>query len=122
MSDMRIPYSQKQRNLVARPPSADCSSSVSWVLLSAGLPLPGGVHAGGWAPVSGAFESWGLPGRGRWVTVWCSGEHIWLQFTGVGPAWRFDTSPWGCGDPNGPRLRFCPRSTASFTPRHWQGL
>ena len=121
MDAMKIPYSQAQRNLVARPSSADCSSSCSWVLLSAGLPLPGGVRAGQWAPVSGAFESWGAAGPGRWFTVMCSAEHIWIRFTGCGPAWRFDTSPWGCGDPDGPRLRYCARSLAGFTQRHWPG-
>jgi hypothetical protein len=121
ISDLKIPYSQRVRYLVTRPKSADCSSSVSLALLLAGVPLPGGVGAGKWAPVSGAFEGWGLPGRGRYVTIWCSAEHVWIQFTGVGPAWRFDTSPWGCGDPNGPRMRNCPRSTATFTARHWAG-
>ena len=122
MSDMKLPYSIGARTLVAHPPSADCSSSCSWVLLAAGLPLPGGVKAGQWAPVSGQFESWGQAGMGRWVTVMCSAEHIWLRFTGVGPAWRFDTSPHGCGDPDGPRLRNCARDTAGFTTRHWPGL
>lgn len=122
MSDMNLPYSQSDRTLVAHPPSADCSSSVSWALLAAGFPLPGGVHAGQWAPVSGQFMSgWGQSGRGRWFTVWCSSEHIWIQFTGVGPAWRFDTSPWSCGT-DGPRMRTCPRSTATFTARCWPGL
>lgn len=121
MSDMNIPYRITQRQLVARPPSADCSSSCSWALMQAGIPLPAGVGPGGWAPVSGQFESWGLAGKGQWVTIWCSGEHIWLQFTGgVGPAWRFDTSAHGSGG-SGPHLRFTSRSVSGFIPRHWEG-
>ena len=121
MSSWNIPYSKGQRNLVARPPSADCSSSCSWVLLKAGFALPGGVGAGGWAPVSGAFESWGQAGEGKYMTIWCSAEHIWIQWHGMGPAWRFDTSPHGSG-PLGPHQRAGARSTATFTPRHWPNL
>lgn len=121
MSDFNIPYSQSQRNLIARPPSADCSSSCSWALLQAGVPLPGGVGAGGWAPVSGQFENWGVAGKGQWVTIWCNAGHIWMQFTGgVGAAWRFDTSTYGSGG-SGPHIRFTSRPTSGFIPRHWQG-
>ena len=120
MSAMHIPYSISARTLVASPPSADCSSSCSWALLKAGFPLPGGISWGGWAPVSGQFESWGVGGEGKYFTVWCSGEHIWLRFHGF-PMWRFDTSPHGDG-PSGPQLRKTPRSTDTFMARHWPGL
>jgi hypothetical protein len=120
MSDMNIPYSKTQRTLVARPPSADCSSSVSWVLWRAGFPLPGGISAGGWAPVSGAFSGWGIAGEGKHFTLYYSAEHIWMRFHGL-PAWRFDTSPWGSGG-LGPHLRFTPRSLATFATRRWPDL
>ena len=127
MSDMNLPYDAGgPRSLGNNPRSADCSSSVSWALLHAGVPLPGNAGPNSWAPVSGAYLNWGMPGKGQWVTAWIkpgSGPagHIWLQFTGkVGPAWRFDTSAHGSGG-SGPHLRFTARSVSGFVPRHWTG-
>jgi cell wall-associated NlpC family hydrolase len=57
----------------------DCSGSVSYALAAAGLvssPM-----------VSGAFESWGEPGPGRWITIYANAGHIWMDVAG----WRFDT-------------------------------
>jgi peptidoglycan hydrolase CwlO-like protein len=57
----------------------DCSGSVSYALAAAGLlssPL-----------TSGAFESWGDPGPGRWITVYANAGHAWMEVAG----WRFDT-------------------------------
>jgi peptidoglycan hydrolase CwlO-like protein len=57
----------------------DCSGSVSYALAAAGLvssPM-----------VSGAFESWGDPGPGRWITVYANAGHVWMEVAG----WRFDT-------------------------------
>jgi cell wall-associated NlpC family hydrolase len=57
----------------------DCSGSVSYALAAAGLvssPL-----------TSGAFESWGEPGPGRWITVYANAGHVWMEVAG----WRFDT-------------------------------
>jgi hypothetical protein len=121
MSSWNIPYDKGQRNLIAHPPSADCSSSVSWVLLNAGFPLPGGVQAGGWAPVSGQFESWGQAGEGRYMTIECSAEHIWIRWHGLGNYWRFDTSPYGSGG-YGPHMRTTARPTTGFVQRHWPNL
>lgn len=96
----------------------DCSGSVCAALGAAGL----GYHTGGTSDVSGTIAAqWGAPGRGKAFTVWASAEHVWIQFTGAGPAWRFDTSPWNDGPP-GARVRNAARSTATFTPRHWPGL
>ena len=109
------PYRLTQRTLVERPPSADCSSGVSWCLLKAGIPLPGGVSWGKWAPVSGNFLSWGQAGRGQRVTVWTNAGHIWMQFHGF-TMWRFDT-----GGGSGGKLHGTPRSTGGFVARHWAG-
>lgn len=96
----------------------DCSGSVCAALGAAGL----GYHLGGPVDTSGTMAArWGMAGRGRWFTVWANAEHVWVQFTGVGLAWRFDTSSHGCGD-DGARLRSCPRSSGGFTPRRWPGL
>jgi len=57
----------------------DCSGSVSYALAAAGLvssPLD-----------STAFESWGEPGPGRWITVYANAGHAWMEVAG----WRFDT-------------------------------
>ena len=110
------PYRLTQRTLVERPPSADCSSGVSWCLLKAGVPLPGGVSWGKWAPVSGGFTSWGQSGRGQRATVWTNAGHIWMQFHGF-PNWRFDT-----GGGSGGKLHGTPRSTGGFVARHWAGM
>ena len=131
-SDMNLPYDANgPRSLGLHPRSGDCSSSVSWALLHAGVPLPGNAGPNSWAPVSGAYLSWGMPGMGQWITAMIkpgsgAAGHIWLRFTGkVGPAWRFDTSPYGspgATGASGPRLRFTSRPTTGFVPRHWQGL
>jgi cell wall-associated NlpC family hydrolase len=58
----------------------DCSGSVSFVLASAGLlnaPL-----------ASGPLMSWGQPGPGKWVTIYSSPGHVYMEVAGV----RFDTS------------------------------
>jgi peptidoglycan hydrolase CwlO-like protein len=57
----------------------DCSGSISYALAAAGLvssPLD-----------STAFESWGEPGPGRWITVYANAGHAWMEVAG----WRFDT-------------------------------
>jgi peptidoglycan hydrolase CwlO-like protein len=57
----------------------DCSGSVSYALAAAGL-----VQS---PMTSGAFESWGAPGAGRWITVYANAGHAWMTVAG----WRFDT-------------------------------
>jgi peptidoglycan hydrolase CwlO-like protein len=57
----------------------DCSGSVSYVLAAAGLltsPM-----------VSGQFDDWGVPGPGKWVTIYSNDGHVWMTIAG----WRFDT-------------------------------
>jgi hypothetical protein len=57
----------------------DCSGSVSYALAAAGL-LSSPLDSTG-------FESWGLPGPGRWITVFANAGHAWMEVAG----WRFDT-------------------------------
>lgn len=95
----------------------DCSGSVCAALGAVHM----GYSPGGACAVSGAMATgWGNPGQGKFFTVWANPEHVWVQFRGF-PNWRFDTSPHGDGA-NGPRLRKSSRSTAGFTPRHWDSL
>jgi peptidoglycan hydrolase CwlO-like protein len=57
----------------------DCSGSVSYALAAAGLvssPM-----------VSGAYEDWGEPGPGKWITIYANAGHMWMDVAG----WRFDT-------------------------------
>lgn len=93
----------------------DCSSSCSLALFRSGL------FEAETAITSGDFVHWGHSGEGKYFTVWYNGEHVWIQFHGLGNAWRFDTSSYGSGG-RGPHLRFSPRPTAGFKPRHWPGL
>lgn len=110
------PYRLTQRTIVDRPPSADCSSGVSWVLWKAGIPLPGGANKGSWAPVSGAFTGWGQSGPGQFMTVMTNSGHIWIRWNGIGSAWRFDT-----GGGSGGKNHGTARSTSGFVQRHWAG-
>jgi hypothetical protein len=86
----------------------DCSGTVSYVLHAGGLlksPL-----------VSGAFaRSFGLRGKGRWITVYANGGHAFAYIAGL----RLDTS--GTGG-RGPRWRMEPRRMRGFVARHPRGL
>jgi hypothetical protein len=89
----------------------DCSSSTSKALDLVGL-MVGPV-----AQVSTWFESYGAAGRGKYLTIHASGDHVWTEFTLPEGWFRFDTSPWGDGA-NGPRVRTGRRGTAGFVERH----
>lgn len=101
---------------VAYTDGLDCSGSVSKALYDVDL------YSGMYATNSSGFESWGVGGRGRYVTVHANWEHVWVEFTIPGQTWcRFDTSPHGCGS-RGPRVRTCRRFSTSFVHRHPRGL
>lgn len=91
----------------------DCSGSVSYALAAGGLLS---------APeTSGVFESWGVPGRGRWLTVYADAGHMYMIIDGL----RYDTAGrtgvfstrWQTGpDPGaGP-------TNAGMVVRHYPGL
>jgi hypothetical protein len=86
----------------------DCSGAVSFVLNAAGMlssPLP-----------SGPLMKWGVPGKGRWISVYANGGHVYMVVAGL----RFDTSSMGSGG-NGPRWRATKRSPRGFAVRHVTG-
>ena len=87
----------------------DCSGSVSYVLIKAGLLR---------APLaSGAFASYGEAGPGRFITIWVKpGEHVFMTICGL----RMDTSGQITGE--GPRWRTKSRSMAGFVARHPAGF
>jgi peptidoglycan hydrolase-like protein with peptidoglycan-binding domain len=85
----------------------DCSGSVSYVLHAAGLLAS--------PEDSSALEGYGLPGPGRFVTIYANAGHAWMTINGR----RYDTS--GLGE-NGSRWAASPRSGAGFVVRHPPGL
>jgi hypothetical protein len=95
-------------------PSYDCSGSVQHLL-----------YGGGLVPVSfdeasGSMESFGLPGVGRWVTLYASADHVFMYVAGL----RWDThNAAGPGDGTA-GIGWHPliRSSAGFVARHPVGL
>jgi hypothetical protein len=87
----------------------DCSGSVSYALIKAGLLR---------APLSsGAFASYGQPGPGRFITIYVKpGEHVFMTICGL----RLDTTGGQSGE--GPRWRAKPRSADGFIMRHPAGF
>jgi hypothetical protein len=85
----------------------DCSGTVSFA-------LRGGRFVSSPMP-SGSYIGWGKPGRGKWITTYANGGHMYLVVAGL----RFDTANTA-GD--GPGWSRSLRSTAgSFTARHPRG-
>lgn len=93
----------------------DCSSSLSFVLHTFGL------LGSDRAQVSSWFETWGEAGRGKYITVHATYDHVWMEFTLPEGYFRFDTSPYGDGG-GGPRVRTRPRPDARFVHRHPKGM
>jgi len=85
----------------------DCSGSVSYALAAAGL-LSSPLDSTG-------FESWGLPGPGRWITVYANAGHAFMMVAG----WRFDTVALSQG---GTRWSQSGTDTSAFVARHPPGL
>jgi len=88
----------------------DCSGSVSYVLHAAGLlrsPLP-----------SGSFVNWGAPGRGRWITIYANGGHMFMTIKTASGIRRYDTS----GMDDGTRWDSRMRSSSGYSVRHPVGF
>ncbi|HEX5526434.1 MAG TPA: hypothetical protein VFX44_04430 [Solirubrobacterales bacterium] len=84
----------------------DCSGAVSFALHGGKLlstPEP-----------SGSLESWGSPGKGRWITVYANAGHAYAVIAGL----RWDTA--GVTNGTGPRWHKSTRAAASgpFVARH----
>ncbi len=85
----------------------DCSGAVSFALYGAGLldtPL-----------TSGALESYGEPGPGRWITIYASPTHTYAVIAGL----RWDTV--GDAQGTGPRWHAEPPYPEGFVVRHPTG-
>jgi hypothetical protein len=100
----------------------DCSGTVSYALIAAGLlksPLP-----------SGPFMRWGERGKGQWITVYAHGGHAYMVIAGL----RLDTSSYASraarrsknvarsAFERGPRWRPTMRPSRGFRARHPLGL
>jgi cell wall-associated NlpC family hydrolase len=101
-----LPYRFGGGHAAFKDTAYDCSGTVSYMLHGAGL-LAGPLD-------STEFMTWGLPGRGRWITIYANAGHAYAVVAGL----RLDTS----GTPSGPRWRALPRSGSGFTVRHPAGL
>jgi hypothetical protein len=86
----------------------DCSGAMSYALHGAGL-----VNR---ARTSGEYMSWGLAGKGTWITVYAHGGHGFLVIAGL----RFDTGWNNAGQ--GPRWSEKMRPAGEYTIRHPRGL
>jgi hypothetical protein len=95
-------------------PSYDCSSSVEHLLYGGRL-LPVDYDA-----ASGTLESFGLPGPGRWVTIYASADHVFMYVAGL----RWDTHNAAGPQDGSPGIGWHPlvRSSAGFVVRHPRGL
>jgi hypothetical protein len=90
----------------------DCSGAVSYLLHAAGFlasPLPSGPLA----------TSWGVPGKGRWITVYANASHAYMVVAGL----RFDTSAVGekLNQGSGPRWRATKRKPLGYTAKYYPG-
>jgi cell wall-associated NlpC family hydrolase len=88
-------------------PGYDCSGAVGFALHGAGL-----IQT---SMDSGEMMNWGVPGKGRWITIYANSEHAFAVIDGL----RWDT----VGDAEGTGPRWHPEmvSTAGFVARHPAG-
>jgi cell wall-associated NlpC family hydrolase len=95
-------------------PAYDCSSSVEHLLYGARL-LPVTYGA-----ASGELESFGLPGPGRWVTIYANADHVFMYVAGL----RWDTHNAAGAQDGSAGIGWHPlvRSSAGFIARHPVGL
>jgi 3D (Asp-Asp-Asp) domain-containing protein len=99
-------------------PAYDCSGATSFVLYGAHLLGPNALDSTG-------LESYGLPGPGRWITIYANSAHAWIVLAGI----ALDTASYG-GPPipvgSGPRWRSEPLANLSdgspYVARHPEGL
>jgi 3D (Asp-Asp-Asp) domain-containing protein len=99
-------------------PAYDCSGAVSFVLYGAGL-------LGTSALDSTGLESYGLPGPGRWITIYANPAHTWIVVAGI----ALDTASYGgpsVPTGSGPRWRKEPLANLNdgtrYAARHPAGL
>jgi cell wall-associated NlpC family hydrolase len=86
----------------------DCSGSVSYALAAGGLL--------GAPETSGELESWGVPGPGKYITVFANAGHTYMYVDGM----LYDTA--GRSGVYASRWQVQPTDNAGYVERHWPGL
>jgi hypothetical protein len=88
----------------------DCSGAVSYLLHAAGF-LTSPLTSGGLA------SSWGIPGKGAWITVFANRGHTYMKVAGL----RYDTSGNGekLNQGSGPRWRASKRKPRGYSIKHY---
>jgi hypothetical protein len=118
---------ERQPNMLSTVMSSyDCSGSTDFVLYNAGLNSAEVDVGDGIAGDSGMLESYGSPGPGRWITVYASGGHAFIEIAGI----VLDTAHWTSTTPSGSGPRWQPGSILpsqladgnTWTERHPPGL
>ncbi len=121
-----LPYGPAGHPDPVGAPSEDCSSTVNFVLYRGGVLSLSHVVSSN--PLAQDYVSWGLPGPGRWVTIYATTvptDHVFIVIAGL----RLDTSHRGTDigpnrDQDGPRWRilgYIP-TWANWSVRHPPGL
>jgi hypothetical protein len=122
----QLPYGPDGHPDPRGAPDEDCSSTVSYILFRAGVrPIQEIVAEN---PLAQDYVHWGLPGPGRWVTIYATDTptpHVFMTIAGL----RIDTSHNGTDvGPNryedGPRWRILDQipTWAHWSVRHPPGL
>jgi peptidoglycan hydrolase-like protein with peptidoglycan-binding domain len=101
-----LPYKWGGGHATWRDTGYDCTGSTTYALRT--------TFRRGPYPTFG-YSDWGLPGPGRWITVYASSYHVFMVVAGL----RFDTS--GLRE-NGSRWTASTRSMDGFAPRHPAGF
>jgi cell wall-associated NlpC family hydrolase len=108
-----FPYVYGGGHLSFQDNAYDCSGSVSYALAAGGLLQR--------PETSGELESWGVPGPGKWITVYANAGHVYMYVNVGGGVWmRYDTV--GRSGPYASRWQPEARSNEGFVARHWPGL
>jgi hypothetical protein len=121
-----LPYGPAGHPDPVGAPNEDCSSTVNYVLYRGGVRSLSEII--GDNPLAQSYVDYGLPGAGRWVTIYATTEptdHVFMVIAGL----RLDTSHRGTDvgpnrDQDGPRWRilgYIP-TWANWAVRHPPGL
>jgi hypothetical protein len=86
----------------------DCSGSVSYALAAGGLLSS--------PETSGALESWGVPGPGKYITVYANAGHTYMYVDGM----LYDTA--GRSGVYASRWLVAPVDNSGYVARHYPGL